>query len=399
MTDVVRNEPDEQKNPSSSSAALHGVGDGANGEQQEEEWETRAGDWLSTLPMRRNVSTEEMDGWINSNLSSLPDHLKSQSRSHLYGRLISLHKLIRRSVFQASDAAPVEPYNRPFKRTDQWIPVYTWLESLDGTEIVKAKTINEWLSQHPTVKEQLSASHSRYQLMHYIRKCHANILKKKEKLRKRMAVQHAAKENPSMNLNTGVTTVADPLSTLIAAVPLSTLTMVAAPPSTVTTVPVPLSTMTTVPVPLSTETTVPVPLSAVSTAPVSLSTETVPVPLSPVSTVPISLSETTTAPVPLSTVSTGPVPLSMVTALPVPLNMVATTTVPISTTATVAVLPNTGNLPKDINMPLSKKDEAFLRYELLTDLQNQLSSILSRHGEVDVQKESSPSLHRQRSAT
>lgn len=59
-----------------------------------QEWEPRARAWLSTLPRRRNVTTDEMDGWIDSNL---PDELKSHPRSQLYGRIISLHKLIRRS--------------------------------------------------------------------------------------------------------------------------------------------------------------------------------------------------------------------------------------------------------------------------------------------------------------
>lgn len=83
-----------------------------------------------------------------------------------------------------SDVAEGELPKRPFQRTEQWIPVYSWLESLDANEVVKSKAINEWLSQNPKVKEQLFATHSSYQLMHYIRKCHARILRKRGKLQK-----------------------------------------------------------------------------------------------------------------------------------------------------------------------------------------------------------------------
>lgn len=68
-----------------------------------------------------------------------------------------------------------------FQRTDQWLPVYSWLESLDNGELVKSKDISEWLDVNPEVKQELSSRHSRYHLTHYVKKCHLKILKRKEK--------------------------------------------------------------------------------------------------------------------------------------------------------------------------------------------------------------------------
>lgn len=68
-----------------------------------------------------------------------------------------------------------------FQRTDQWIPVYSWLESLQQDEVVKSKEISDWLTENPTIRDQLCSRHSRYHLMHYIKKCHLKILKRKEK--------------------------------------------------------------------------------------------------------------------------------------------------------------------------------------------------------------------------
>lgn len=68
-----------------------------------------------------------------------------------------------------------------FQRTDQWLPVYSWLESLDHGELVKSKDISEWLDANPEVKQELSSRHSRYHLTHYVKKCHLKILKRKEK--------------------------------------------------------------------------------------------------------------------------------------------------------------------------------------------------------------------------
>ncbi|KAF6161458.1 hypothetical protein GIB67_009337 [Kingdonia uniflora] len=77
-----------------------------------------------------------------------------------------------------------EPPAARFQRTDQWKPVYAWLESLDKDEVVKSKDITDWLEEQPSVKEKLCARHSRYHLMHYIQKCHMKILKRRGKLQK-----------------------------------------------------------------------------------------------------------------------------------------------------------------------------------------------------------------------
>ncbi|KAB1217456.1 putative inactive purple acid phosphatase 27 [Morella rubra] len=85
--------------------------------------------------------------------------------------------------WQGKEANQFDDENPPyrFQRTDQWRPVYSWLESLNQEEVVKSKEISDWLSANPEVQEQLCSRHSRYHLMHYIKKCHIKILKRKEK--------------------------------------------------------------------------------------------------------------------------------------------------------------------------------------------------------------------------
>ena len=83
-------------------------------------------------------------------------------------------------LWQEKDTTPGDNPAR-FQRTDQWIPVYEWLEILDKDEVVKSKDISDWLTENPTVREQLCSRHSRYHLMHYIKKCHLKILKRREK--------------------------------------------------------------------------------------------------------------------------------------------------------------------------------------------------------------------------
>ncbi|CAH9092578.1 unnamed protein product [Cuscuta europaea] len=72
-------------------------------------------------------------------------------------------------------------FDHRFQRTDQWMPVYSWLESLDTDEVVKSKDILHWLTENAEIREQLSSRHSRYHLMHYIKKCHVKLLKRKGK--------------------------------------------------------------------------------------------------------------------------------------------------------------------------------------------------------------------------
>lgn len=73
-------------------------------------------------------------------------------------------------------------YDHRFQRTGQWLPVYTWLESIkDAEEVVNTKDILDWLSANPDVRDDLQSRHSRGHLMHYIKQCHIKILKRKEK--------------------------------------------------------------------------------------------------------------------------------------------------------------------------------------------------------------------------
>ncbi|XP_074344554.1 uncharacterized protein LOC141683699 isoform X3 [Apium graveolens] len=73
-------------------------------------------------------------------------------------------------------------YDHRFQRTGQWLPVYTWLESIkDAEEVVNTKDILDWLSANPDVRDDLQSRHSRGHLMHYIKQCHLKMLKRKEK--------------------------------------------------------------------------------------------------------------------------------------------------------------------------------------------------------------------------
>lgn len=100
------------------------------------------------------------------------------------------------------DASLVDPHHARFQRTDQWMPVYSWLESLDTDEVVKSKDILDWLLENPEIKEQLYSRHSRYHLMHYIKKCHVKILKRKEK---KKGLQPSNKANYAQVHKTGAT--------------------------------------------------------------------------------------------------------------------------------------------------------------------------------------------------
>ncbi|KAG9151666.1 hypothetical protein Leryth_001961 [Lithospermum erythrorhizon] len=62
------------------------------------------------------------------------------------------------------------------------MPVYSWLESLDTDEVVKSNQISDWLTANQHILQHLSSRHSRYHLMHYIKKCHVKILKRQGKI-------------------------------------------------------------------------------------------------------------------------------------------------------------------------------------------------------------------------
>ncbi|XP_022137037.1 uncharacterized protein LOC111008597 isoform X2 [Momordica charantia] len=151
-----------------------------------QEWETMARAWLCSFPEARAGSMEEVEAWIDSNHASLPGNLKSMPRSDLCQRLISIQNLMRLSnqgkeEIQGDQGDQGDLPHARFQRTDQWIPVYSWLESLQHEEVVKSKDISDWLTENPSIRDQLCSRHSRYHLMHYIKKCHLKILKRKEK--------------------------------------------------------------------------------------------------------------------------------------------------------------------------------------------------------------------------
>ncbi|KAA8540681.1 hypothetical protein F0562_024400 [Nyssa sinensis] len=152
-----------------------------NGYSQEtQEWEAKARAWLSTMPEGKTVTMSDFEAWLDLNHASLPEEFKTMPRSLLYERVTSIQSSIEPSN-EGKDANQVDLPQARFQRTDQWLPVYSWLESLDTDEVVKSKDILDWLLENPEVKEQLYTKHSRYHLTHYVKKCHVKILKRKEK--------------------------------------------------------------------------------------------------------------------------------------------------------------------------------------------------------------------------
>ncbi|CAK9170284.1 unnamed protein product [Ilex paraguariensis] len=167
---------------------------------QTQQWESMARAWLSTLPEDKTVAPNEVETWLQSNQTSIPDEVRSMPRSQLYERLNSIQNSIAPST-EEKPANQVDPSQARFQRTDQWMPVYAWLESLDSDEVIKSKDILDWLSENPEVKESLYSKHSRYHLMHYIKKCHVKILKRKER---KKGLQVTNKENsPKVNKSGG----------------------------------------------------------------------------------------------------------------------------------------------------------------------------------------------------
>ncbi|KAG0480912.1 hypothetical protein HPP92_011770 [Vanilla planifolia] len=142
-----------------------------------QQWEDAARVWLASLPHLRDPSAYEIDAWIDFNRSSIPEDVRSLPRTDLHQRILSLRLSIR-IASQAVGCGQVEfPYR--FQRTDQWLPVYKWLESLDKDMIVNSKEITDWLSSNTEFRDSMLVRHSRYHLMHYIQKLHLKLLKKK----------------------------------------------------------------------------------------------------------------------------------------------------------------------------------------------------------------------------
>ncbi|KAI4319024.1 hypothetical protein MLD38_032674 [Melastoma candidum] len=171
---------------------------GCGGGDQSQEWEAMAGAWLRAFPEAREVNATEVESWIDCNRSFLPSELKSMERSELIERLLSIQNILRIPPDHPPPPNPPSPspplpqekaprhMNYPparFQRTDLWLPVYSWLESLKTDEVVNSSDITEWLANNLDIREQLSSKHSKYHLTHYIKKCHMKILKRREKLK------------------------------------------------------------------------------------------------------------------------------------------------------------------------------------------------------------------------
>ncbi|KAJ7945707.1 Ribonucleoside-diphosphate reductase subunit beta [Quillaja saponaria] len=138
-----------------------------NNDDQTEEWETMARAWLCSFPEAKEVSMTDVEAWIDLNLSSLPEGIQSMPRSELCQRLISIQNLMRLPN-QGKEVNQLDLPHARFQRTNQWIPVYSW--------------------------------HSRYHLMHHIKKCHLKILKRKER---KKGVEKPDKDN-SLNVHKNV---------------------------------------------------------------------------------------------------------------------------------------------------------------------------------------------------
>ncbi|KAG5537191.1 hypothetical protein RHGRI_024578 [Rhododendron griersonianum] len=176
-------------------------------DQAARQWETMVRGWISMLPEGKTVTSSEVEAWINSNLSFLPDEFKSMPRPELYEWFNSIANSMKASN-EDKDSIRLDPNHARFQRTDQWMPVYSWLETLDTDELIKSDDIIDWLAANPEVKEQLYSRHSRYHLMHYIKKCHIKILKRKEK---KKGLQPTIKSNFMKAHKTGTSKLPVPL--------------------------------------------------------------------------------------------------------------------------------------------------------------------------------------------
>ncbi|KAL8260966.1 hypothetical protein R6Q59_025015 [Mikania micrantha] len=139
------------------------------------DFEALARSWLSTLPAEKPLNPSNVETWLQSNNSSLPDHIKSMPPSEVYQMLASISNNVTPSNEEK------DPFYFRFQRSDQWMPIYKWLETLKTDEVIKSKEIVDWLTENSEIRDDLLSRHSRYHLMHYIKKCHMKILKKREK--------------------------------------------------------------------------------------------------------------------------------------------------------------------------------------------------------------------------
>ncbi|XP_076906823.1 uncharacterized protein LOC143563081 [Bidens hawaiensis] len=84
------------------------------------------------------------------------------------------------------------------------MPVYNWLESLNTDEVVSKIQVQDWLTANATIMKDMVEKHPGCHLVHYIRKCHKKILKKRGKeeglhtrVKKSSSKAHKTKEKKS----------------------------------------------------------------------------------------------------------------------------------------------------------------------------------------------------------
>ncbi|KAJ6764220.1 WD40 REPEAT PROTEIN [Salix koriyanagi] len=102
---------------------------------QSQEWETMVRLWFSAFFWSESVSRY-------LTLSSSSSKHYEPSGCHFFPH-------------QAPETYQVGASHARFQRTDQWLPVYSWLESLDKDEVVKSRDISDWLAENPEIREQL----------------------------------------------------------------------------------------------------------------------------------------------------------------------------------------------------------------------------------------------------
>ncbi|XLT49984.1 hypothetical protein HN873_042588, partial [Arachis hypogaea] len=52
-------------------------------------------------------------------------------------------------MWQKKEVNQLDLPNARLQCMDQWLPVYSWLETLDKDDVVKSKDIFEWLIENP----------------------------------------------------------------------------------------------------------------------------------------------------------------------------------------------------------------------------------------------------------
>ncbi|XP_078434494.1 ribonucleoside-diphosphate reductase subunit beta [Wolffia australiana] len=163
------------------------------------EWEAEARAWLSSLPEGKIPTAEEIDEWIDYHRSLLSDDQTTHG-TVIRDRILDVHREMFPAMSQGSavnrrntggvaeSSGGVNDSWRSLCRAEHWLPVYSWLESLDTVEVVSNKEIKDWFRENPDIKENLSRR-TRYHLMQYIQKVHAKILKRKGNFQKGMEIR------------------------------------------------------------------------------------------------------------------------------------------------------------------------------------------------------------------